>query len=121
MDTNTLGWIVILGIVLVVVAVIWFGRSGSTPSPSAAGVSSAPSRAGGPACPLCDRNLPGDMNGNRNHFARHVVEVGPNGLPGHYTFACRRCGPAGTQWKSIDAAATGLLVHMDQRHGIRMG
>lgn len=82
--------------------------------------SSAPARPSGPACPLCDRALPGGMKGNRQHFLLHVDEIEHGAAMGKYTWTCARCGPADMYWDNPSAASFGLLVHMDQRHGVRM-
>lgn len=75
------------------------------------------------ACPICKSELAAgaEMSAKIAHFSSHVRQIPPgNGeASGQYTWVCV-CGPARMKWPHDAGAASGLALHMQQRHGFQL-
>lgn len=74
----------------------------------------------GATCPLCNEEMV--KGSSLAHWEKsHVQEIGPGQgvASGQFTWTCT-CGPAGMKWERETAAAAGLAMHMQEKHGIQM-
>lgn len=73
------------------------------------------------SCPICHGEVEKGKFEQKNHWLTHVTVIpdGQGDASGQYTWTCI-CGPAGLKWKTDEAAAAGMIMHMEQRHGIPM-
>lgn len=71
------------------------------------------------SCPICDEGLL--KNETRSHWHQHITQIpqGHGDASGQYTWNCV-CGPSGLKWPKESGAWAGLMLHMQQRHGIQM-
>jgi hypothetical protein len=68
-------------------------------------------------CPICTARF--DASEELIHWATHVTRI-PDGAGAHegsFTWVCV-CGPTDMIWPDAAAAASGLALHMQQRHNI---
>ena len=68
-------------------------------------------------CPICTTRF--DAGHESAHWETHVTEIpdGEGEHGGRFTWTCV-CGPTTMTWPSSNAAASGLALHMQQRHNI---
>jgi hypothetical protein len=69
-------------------------------------------------CPVCNELLTKNqakMNGG--HFDTHVYKVESGPQTGGYTWKCS-CGPADSVWPGEVHALAGLVMHLQQGHGL---
>jgi hypothetical protein len=68
-------------------------------------------------CPICTARF--DAPEESVHWGTHVTQI-PDGQGEHagkFTWTCV-CGPTDMIWPNANAAASGLALHMQQRHNI---
>lgn len=66
-------------------------------------------------CPICKESASDGIN----HYESHVRQIPPGhgNASGQYTWECV-CGPSGKKWQKEVGAAAGLMLHMQDRHGL---
>jgi hypothetical protein len=67
-------------------------------------------------CPICREDI-GRVSRKLDHWETHIVRIAQGEGAGNYTWRCQ-CGPSSMHWPSDIAAAAGLGLHMQQRHGL---
>lgn len=71
-------------------------------------------------CPACKSDIPkGTLE---DHVADHVhvIAEGQGDATGQFTWNCS-CGPAKMKWPKPHHAQAGMMVHMMERHSMRIG
>jgi len=67
-------------------------------------------------CPICEYNI--DASGNKmDHWLGHVFRIESGECVGGFSWRCM-CGPSDMYWAKDIQAASGLALHMMQRHAI---
>lgn len=70
-----------------------------------------------PLCPICNEELSQGALDEYSHWLAHVAPIESGEGAGGYTWRCI-CGPSGMWWELDYQAASGLAVHMIERHGL---
>jgi hypothetical protein len=68
-------------------------------------------------CPICHAGV--EKGDPTHHWESHIQQIPPGygDASGQYTWECA-CGPAGLKWPREGGAYGGLMMHLNERHGI---
>ena len=68
-------------------------------------------------CPICNQEIASSALDALPHWMEHVALVTSGEAAGGYSWRCI-CGPSDMWWQEDYQAASGLAVHMMERHGL---